>query len=507
MGLSRRTFLAAAGAATTVLLIPGRAFAQTGPFLFGLSSFPANLGPWENTGTSSLTIKQTLYRGLLGYDDAGVLRPELAETYERESETAWLFTLRDAKFHDGSPVTAADVIWTFDRIGAEDSSYYYKTQVQNWASYEAVDARTIRIVTKAPTALLPQVVASHYLSIVKEGSVVEGQQPVGAGPFTLGEVDRGVSITVNAFADFYREGLPAVPQIKFVAYPDDALRIAALQSGSVNMIEYVPWQHMDTIAGDDNLVLQTSTGGQFMYINFNFEVAPFNDPRVRLAIAHAMNRSDIVDSVFYGHGVALAGTPFPPNAIYAQSPADKVWSYDVEKARALLAEAGQSNLKIDLLATGQYAVHSDTAQIVHYFLTELGLEVNLNLVDYATYVQMGNAGQYSVAINAGAFDFNDPDAVTTLIAGNMPPSYVRSWGHSNPAIDTLLEKGRTAADDAERAAIYGELDAEFLETAPIVTLAWRSQGYGLQKDVSGFQNLPGALTICSGATLEAVKLG
>jgi peptide/nickel transport system substrate-binding protein len=125
----------------------------------------------------------------------------------------------------------------------------------------------------------------------------------------------------------------------------------------------------------------------------------------------------------------------------------------------------------------------------------------------AALLNLGNRGQYEFAVNGTAGDFNDPDALTSQLAGGQTASYARSFGYSNPKVDELLDKGRAEFDLEKRKAIYRELETVALADAAFVGLAWRSQGYGLKKSGKGFKNLPGALTFFSGFTLEDLAFG
>jgi peptide/nickel transport system substrate-binding protein len=140
-------------------------------------------------------------------------------------------------------------------------------------------------------------------------------------------------------------------------------------------------------------------------------------------------------------------------------------------------------------------------------LAEIGIQVQLNLPDWPTRVSLGNKGQYELAIQGSSGDSNDPDALAQVIDGELVASYARSFAMPTPKLHELLAAGRAEFDPTKRRAIYDQVQTVALEEAPIVSLCWRSQGYGLAKDVTGFHNLPGALTFYSGITLEETSIG
>jgi peptide/nickel transport system substrate-binding protein len=506
MRLSRRALIAS-GAALPFLRNPARAATTPGKLVFGLSSYPPSMAPWANAGTAAATCKLMFHRGLLGYGPDGALRGELAETWEHADDGAWVFHLRDAVFHNGAKVTSADVAWTIEQIAGEKSTAFYRAQMQTITKVETPDAKTVRLFTKTPNATLPLWLATFYVPILAKDSTKDNPLGIGAGPFVLTSEERGVALELTAFDKFYRPGLPKVKSLRMVAYADENLRVAALQAGDVDLIEYVPWQSMGSISADPKLELQ-NTDGPFMYLVFNAKAKPFGDARVRQAIAHAVKREDIIKAAFFGRGTAIEGFPLPAGTPFYDPSLAKALAYDPAKAKALLAEAGLANgFSCKLLATAQYGMHKDTATVVQQHLADIGVQVELVLPDWATRTALGNRGQYEFAVMGSASDSNDPDGLTQFLAGDLSPSYARSYGLDVPKIDQLLAAGRAEFDPAKRRAIYNELQQVCMQEVPMVGLCFRAQGYAMTRQVKGFQNMPGALTFYSGTTFETVTTG
>ncbi|MGK7866139.1 ABC transporter substrate-binding protein [Falsiroseomonas sp. E2-1-a20] len=505
MQTSRRGLLAAAAA---LPFLPGAspAWAQRSPGVlrFGLSSFPPSLQPWANTGTAAATVKLLIHRGLLSYAPDGKLRGELAESWSNENPTTWVFRLRgNALFHNGEPVTAADVKWNIEQIAGERSTAYYRAEMQNVAAVETPDARTVRIVTKSPIATLPNWLASYHMMMVNPRSPTgAGVLPIGAGPFTITAQERGTSIDLAAFDRYYKPGQPKLRGLRLIAYADENLRVSAIRAGDVDLIEYVPWQAMAAIEADERLKLD-ATNGPFMYLNFNATRPHLGDARVRRAIGHAIKRDDIVKVAFFGRGSALEGLPIAPGSEFFDETLSKGQAYDPDKAKALLREAGLPNgFSTSLLSTAQYGMHKDTAEVVQQHLAAVGIQAELRLPDWATRVNLGNRGQFDIAVMGTATDNNDADGLNSLIDGSLSPSYVRSAGLRIPKLEELMRAGRAEFDTAKRREIYLEAQRVALAEAPLVGLAWRSQGYAMSKSVTGFQAMPGALNFFSGITLE-----
>lgn len=507
MTTDRRRFLAggAALAGTINFIGIGSARAQqTGVLTFGLSSYPPSFMPWAQNGTAAGTVKLLMHRGLLSYGPDGALRGELAESWDVDDAGAWTFKLRKATFHDGKPVTSADVKWNIEQVAASDSTGYFRGQFQTITAVDTPDELTVRITTAQPTATLPGWFAHYNMPIVPTGSDEEAL--VGAGPFKFDKRERGVAIDLVAYPDYYKPGLPKLAGVRAIVYADENLRVAALESGDIDLIEYVPWQAMEGIGKNEELALD-AVDGPFMYLTFNGSRPPFNDARVRKAVAHAINRDDIVAAAFYGRGAALEHLPIAEKSEFFNADLANGWAYDPELAKKLLAEAGHpTGFSCNLLSTAQYGMHQSTAEVVQAHLSAVGINVTLNLPDWSTRVQLGNSGQYDLAVMGTSADSNDPDGLSNIVDGTLPAGFTRSVGFTVEAVDKALAEGRVEFDSTKRKEIYHRMEAAAIEAAPIVGLAWRSQGYAMKKTVRGFSNMPGQLTFYSGITLEETEL-
>lgn len=500
---SRRGFLGALVIAGGLPVGIARAAAGAKPVRFGLSSFPPNLHPFEYTGTASLTVKLMLYRGLLSYAPDGTLRPELAQEWRQVDPVTYEFVLREnARFHDGTPVLAEDVKYSFELIADEKSTAHLRKDFQIVKTFEVFGERSLRIVLKQPSVTFPQVLAAGYAVVVSRRSAAPNF--IGAGPFTLDNVERGSSVTVKAFPEFFRAGVPGPSAIHFIAMPDESLRIAALESGDVDIIEYVSTQYFDRLKNGADVGLE-SANGPFMYLLFNVQEGPFTDPRLRHAVACGIDRNAVNAAAFSGVGTPFDHLPVPPSPAYDAALVSERFSYDPARAKALLAEAGVGGgLVIELLSTSQYAQHNDTALVIQQNLAEIGINANLSLPDWATRVSRGNRGQYHLAVQGTAGAFNDPDAVSAYIEGGQVPSYTRPFGYNNARVNELLSAGRQEMDNAKRQKIYAEIDGLIVQDAPLLSLLWRPQAYGVRRSIRNFAPLPGFLSFQSALRLEDV---
>jgi peptide/nickel transport system substrate-binding protein len=483
-----------------------RAARAPGSLTFGLSAYPPNLNPWASTGTAALTVKTQIYRGLLSFGPDGQVRAELADSWQRDGDTGWRFHLREAVFANGAPVTADDVKYTLEQIASDKSTAYLRGQLQAITAIDTPDARTVRLITQQPMVTLPLLLASPFAPIIARDTMTADDGPVGVGPYRITAQERGVSIDLAAFDKYYKPGLPKLKTLRMVAYADETARVAALQAGDVDIIEYVPWQSMSAIEANPQLKLST-VDGPFMCLDFNGGTGPFKDARLRQAVAHAIRREEIVKAAFFGRGTPLEGLPIPKASAFYDDTLAHVWTYDPARAKQLMQEAGVGDgFSCTLLSTAQYGMHEATAEVVQQHLAEIGIQVKLNLPDWATRVALGNRGQYEFCVQGQAADNNDPDGLSAYIDGELPPDNARSYHLPTPRIHELLVAGRAEFDDAKRHAIYDELQKQAAVVVPLAGLCWRSQGYAMTRNVTGFANLPGGLNFYSGYSLEDVSL-
>ena len=428
MQTTRRTLLATGAALPLLGLRQARAARHPGHLVMGISGYPSTLAPWTNAGTVAHNAKQLIFRGLLGYGDDGEMRGELAERWEREDETTWVFHLRDAVFHNGQKVTSDDIRYSIEQIGAEKSVAFFKGEAQRIARLDTPDAKTVRVHMTAPSVVVPDLFASYFMPMVAKGSVDRGGAGIGAGPFELVGQERGVSIDLKAFDKYYRPGLPKLRTIRLQSYADENLRVSALQAGDVDLIEYVPWQAMQSIEDDPKLKLET-TEGPFMYMYFNAKSGPFSDVRVRRAAAIGVKRDEIVKVAFFGRGKSLEGMPIPKNSPFYNEAKAHAFAYDPARAKALMAEAGMADgFDCKLLATSTYGMIKSTAEVVQANLADIGIRATLVLPDWPTRITLGNRGQYDIAINGTTNESNDPDGMSKYLGTDLPVSYTRRTG-------------------------------------------------------------------------------
>ncbi|PYI56371.1 ABC transporter substrate-binding protein [Paenibacillus flagellatus] len=489
----------------------GKTGAGGGTLIFGLSGEPSTMDPLVQNGAPGRPIKLALYRGLVNYDKEGKLSNELAESYTvSEDKKTYTFRLRDAKFHNGDPVTAEDVKYTFERIANPKNNATFRSELSIIDHIETIDSNIVAITLKEPSApfihylALPEsVIVSKKWTEEKNGDL--SANPMGAGPFKFVKWTKGQEFVVEKFDGYYKKDKAKLGTVRFVFYPDENTRVNALKAGDVDLIDYVPWKDAASIEQDPNLKLD-SVSGPFMQLQFNTQFAPFSDPRVRKAISYAIDRNTIINTAFNGRGKPIYGIAIPKGYMGYDEKNETYFEHNIDKAKKLLAEAGYPNgFKARLLATSQYSYHQQTAVAVQAELKKVGIEIELDLPDWATRVKKNTDGNYDFVVAGTSGDITDPDWLSNFYSGGAVR--LNNSAYFNDAeINKLLVDGRKELDDAKREAIYGKLIDRALDLSPFVYLTWREQAYAMKKSVAGFTNMPGFLSFQSGITLEDTSI-
>ena len=455
-----------------------------------------------------MMLDTLLHRGLLGYDGAGEVVPALAESFTTSDDnTEFTFTLRpDLTFSDGTPLTSENVKKTLEFLATADSGAKIYATMSQLESVETPDELTAIVKLSSPNVAFPAYLADTTAAILPdEAFEAEGTAWMGAGPFILEETQQGVSFSLVKNPDFYDASNVHFDEITITIYADGQARLNALLAGDVDLMDFVPWESFDQVESRDDLVLDAQ-GGPWMYLHFNVEKGgPLADPKVRQAIALAVNRENVRDAAFSGQATLVAGAPIPEESAFYNDELAHGWDQDIERAKELMAEAGYADgFEAVLLTSSQYAFHQDTALSVQPDLAEIGITTTLDAGDWATRQQKAAEGEYDIAVAGSAGVVNDPSFLVNFVTG--PPANNRSYGFDDPELNELLAAGLVAASEADRKAAYDAVQERIIETVPFASLVARSQAFAYTDKLTGFSNIPGFLTFESGYTIVGAKL-
>ncbi len=499
---SQTTSTTATGSTTT-------AVEKRDELVVGISADPSTLDPMVQSGQATRLIKSNIYRGLLAYQVDGKIGNEIAESYTvADDNITYTFKIRaNAKFHDGSDITAEDVKFSIERILDEKVGATFRADfLKVIDKCEVVDTKTVKIILKAPTApfldylTLPESVIVSKAWCASHNNDLNAN-PMGSGPYVFDTWDKGREIVVKAFDAFYKEGKPESKSIRFTIITDATTRANALTTGEVDLIDYVAAK--DVIAFEKNSDITTDISlAPFMCLQFNVKEGPLANPKVRQAIAYAVDRQGVIDTAFMGRGTPIFGFPTQKGQNNYDGKYDNYFSFDTAKAKALLTEAGYPNgFKIKILSSSTYEFHKQTAIVVQNSLKQIGIDAEVELPDWSTRIQRSNTGDYQILVSGTAGNIIDMDWTTNYFASGDPRMNSSAW-FADDQIDSLLEEGRTTLDATKREVIYDKLRARILELSPFVFMNYREQSFARGKYVEGFTNLPGILTYNSGIALE-----
>jgi ABC-type transport system substrate-binding protein len=473
---------------------------------FGLSADPEQPITGMSQGTAVNGLLTLLHRGLMKFDNKGEVQPALAESVETPDDTTYIFKLRsDLKFSDDSELTAENVKKNLDYYRSKDANTSLKEPLSVVKSVEAKDDTTVEVKLSHPNTAFLQYLALPYAAIVPDDSLdPDTANWKGAGPFEMEDMDQGVGMTLKKNDDYYDSKDVKLNEIDVKFYEDGEARSNALLSGDVDIIDYVTWENFDRVE-DAGMELSSAKNGPFQYVQFNVEDTPFADPKVRQAVAYALNRDNSVKAAFQNHGKPLAGLSVAKNDPAYSDKLGKLWDYDPEKAKKLLAEAGyEDGFKVNLLSTSQYTFLQDNALSVQDDLKAIGIDAKLDSPDWSTRIQKDKEGDYDLAVSGDSGIVPDAGYLLNWVVDSR--QYNNSWGYKSDEIRGLIEKGLQATEDSEKKEIYEQVAEKWKEDVPFATLNTRDQAYAYSDNVKGFKTLPGTLSFYSGYNFEDISV-
>ncbi len=434
-------------AATILALGAGAAFAQDS-ITVGMQLEPPNLDP---TGGAAAAIDEVVYanvfEGLTRYRSDGSVAPGLAERWDVSDDgTVYTFHLRSGvKYHDGSDMTAHDVKFSLDRARAEDSTNAQKALFAGIENVEVVDDVTVKVTLSAPNGGFITNMAWGDAVIVAPESVEQAAtEPVGTGPFMFSRWVQGDRIELVRNPDYWGEQ-PALASATFKFISDPTAAFAAVMAGDVDAFPGYPAPETLAQFGADprfQLLIGSTEGETILSTNNRAEA--LSDVRIRKAIAHAINRQEIIDGAMFGYGTPI-GTHFAPhNPDYVDLTGNS--AYDPELAMQLLAEAGAEGLTLSLkLPPPSYARRG--GEIVAAQLRAVGIETEISNLEWAQWLEQVFRGKdYDLTI----VSHTEPMDINIYAR----PDYY--FQYDNPEFQNLMKELDLASDPAERSAILAK---------------------------------------------------
>lgn len=461
--------------------------AQAKDLTIGLKTEPSSLDPQYHALTPNIQISDTIFDALVNTDSKLVPKPALAESWTVDGDV-WTFKLRPGvKFSDGTPLTADDVVFTYDRVPkVPNSPSPFTLYLSAVAKVEAVDPQTVRITTKGPAPLLLVNLAQLPIMSKKaaSGPAPEGKTTtqlnagdglVGTGPYKFVSWRRGAEL-VLARNDYYWGKRPEWDRVIYRPMSNSASRVAALLAGDVDMIEDPPTDDLPRLRKDKKLHLEETPSARVLYValdQFNdkspgIEGAngknPLKDKRVREALSLAIDRTAIVQRVM--DGAAKPAANLLPYPMFGTSQAlSVVPKADPAKAKALLKEAGYPNgFSITLGApSGRYVNDTKVAQAVAAMWTRIGVKTSVNALSPPVFFHDRDSYQFSAYLGGWASSTGEmSNPLNSLLTTHDPKTghgTTNRGRYSNPALDKLVDQASVTMDDKARSELLQKASA------------------------------------------------
>jgi peptide/nickel transport system substrate-binding protein len=497
----------AMAAAAVLFSLSATARAET-TLRIGLAEDPDILDPSLSRTYVGRIVFSAVCDKLFDIDEKLNIVPQLALSHETSADGKEMtINLRpNVKFHDGEPLDAEAAKYSIERHMTMPGSFR-KSELASVDHVEVVDPLTIKLVLKTPYApLIAQLTDRSGMMVspkaAKEAGDKFGLHPVCAGPYKFVERVQQDRMVFEKFADYWNKDNVFIDKIVYLPIIDSTVRLANLKSGSLDLIERVLATDIKDVRADPNLVLSTAAdiGYYGLTININNDKSKgglSQSEKVRQALDLSIDREAINQVVFNGEFTPGNQWISPTHPYYQK--AFPVRPRDVEKAKALLKEAG-----VKIPVSVDYMVPKGTeyeavAQVVQSMAAEAGFDVRIRVVEFATTFKEAQAGNFQV------FQINwsgriDPDGNSYIFLHTGAPQ--NDGGYSNPEADKLMEEGRLIADPAQRKAIYEKMAGIILHDEPIIYIFHRTIVIAHSKKLDGYRSIPDGLVRVVGLKLK-----
>ena len=413
-----------------------------------------------------------IFEGLVQLNDTlDDVEPLLAESWENPDEVTYIFHLREGvTFHNGKAFSAEDVEYSFNRVMDEEFGSSRRPDFLPVESLEVIDDYTVKFTMTEPFA--PFLTKLEVLRIVPADPENDpATDPVGTGPFSFVEWVSGQNITLDRYADYWQEGLPYLDQLVYRPIPEPSTRVVELQTGGIDMLNAVPAKDASTLEDDVNVNVHRVTGVVRDHLGYNMENEIFKDnPNLRKAIAWAIDRDTIAESIMFG--LAVPTQVAIPEAHWAYNPAvEGAFGYDLEKAKEYYDQADPQPTELTVKVSPTYPNQVKMAELMQQDVAELGIDLQIVQLEWSTWIQEvvvdGNFEIEIVLISGGS----DPDDF--FYQWHHTGEVFNIWRYSDPDMDEMLDAARTATEQDSRRDLYYQIQEKLIEDAPLTHIIYR----------------------------------
>jgi peptide/nickel transport system substrate-binding protein len=503
MTVSRREFLKTSAVVAGVPWLglgPGAADAadppkKGGTLRVGFYIEAATMDPHLSGSKIDRQVYHNIYEPLVTLDTKLGIKPGLAESWTQPDPKTLVFKLRrGVKFHDGTDFNAEAAKFNFERMKTEPKSVR-KGEVANIDTVEVLDSHTLKVNLKKPDAALLATLtdrAGMMVSprVVQERGAELGRNAKGAGtgPFEFVEWVRDSHLVIKRHDGYWnKQGGPYLDRVRYRPIPDDVVKLQSLQSGEIDVMDYVQPRDVAAVKADKNVVVvDVPSLADFAY-QLNTTRPPFNTKALRQAVAYALDVEQIVKGVWLNVGVPANG-PIPPTS-WAYDKSIPPIKRDLARAKAKLAEGGQPNGFTFSLTTNNIPINVQEAEVMQAQLAEAGITAKVKLVDSATLISDGNARNFEMV----SFQWSgrpDPDGNTYQFLRTTPGTSFNWSSISNPLVDALLDRTREISSQAERRKLYGELTKLLQDELPMIFIIHPIEPKAFSPKVQNYEPIP-----------------
>lgn len=490
-----------------VTLFSGVIFSKGGTIVVGIHDDTLTLDPQNFRHRETETILRNMYDGLVTRTSDMVVVPELAQELTQLDDFTWEITIKEGvTFHDGTPFTVFDAVYTINRIVREGAmggtTSPRKGLLGTVLGAGAVDETTLHVYLSAP---MPHFLAMLPFHMVVPRSLGDEMvdRPIGTGPFTFVEWERGSHLVMERFQDYYGGSLEIPPvgpapadRVIFRVIPEPTSRLAALRAGEVQIITMVPFDYYPILEEDPNVEPIAATGTRSFFIDLNVNEAPFDHVLVRQALNYAVDRDALIEQILDGMGTKI------PTILSPQALGYLDWDpypYDPGKARELLAEAGYGSQNPLSFTLDVGSDDRTEAMAIAHLLGQVGIQVQVEVwPDYGTlrdlYIREDSRRQawFGSWGNASL----DPEGIipakfyTNIVGVKEGDGRGNFSGYSNPKVDELIHLTKSTFDPEERVSAFQEIQEILYSEVPQVFLYVPQELYGVSKDLQNWVPSP-----------------
>lgn len=486
------TLVLTAGMVLSAVPSGAQAPKRGGAIKVGILAPIQRMDPHTNPNQPAFWAIGLIYSYLVQYDKELRLQPDLSESWERVDGKTYVFKLRrGVRFHNGREVTSADVKYSIERIMDPRTASSRRLRYVSVDKVEAPDAYTVVFRLKYADAVLPYLLADPASAIVprevveKEGNLQ--QVAVGSGPFKLERLtaDGGAVLVRNP--DYYVRGRPLIDRVELLNIPDATARVTALRAGDIDVATFLITHQLQLLRRDAGVVVSDGLSGQFYHLLLNIRRKPFDDVKVRQAIAWAIDREELVKVALQGEGFPLMAGPIP--SWHWAAVKRPVFKPDIQRAKELLASSTAPQgfqLTLRIWSPQDFAI--DAAALLQKQLAPLGIRVQVDQqADWPTYWNPVQDGNYVATIQGYGGNAHPDDWLYERFRTGGGSNYT---GYSNPRVDDLLLRSRVAPSPERQAEIYDEVQRIIAGEVATVFLWNMKQASAYRAHVKGYYHMP-----------------